>query len=92
MLVFVVFVLGVFVGRPSYSYAGWKASVGHTAMTIAVLLFFAALLSHLWVGLRDVLLDYARPAGLRRALLGLVVAGLVGMAGWVTWIFLRLHA
>lgn len=92
MLIFVVFVLGVFFGRPLSAYAGWKASVGHPAVTIAILLFFVALLSHLWVGLRDVLLDYARPAGLRRALLGSVVAGLVGMAGWVTWIFLRLHA
>lgn len=92
MLIFVVFVLGVFIGRPSYSYAAWKASLGQPAMTMAVLLFFVALLSHLWVGLRDVLLDYARPAALRRALLGLVAAGLVGMAGWVSWIFLRLHA
>lgn len=92
MLLFVVFVIGVFIGRPSYSYAEWKASVSHPAMTIAVLLFFVALLSHLWVGLRDVLLDYARPAGLRRALLGLVAVGLAGMAGWVSWILLQLHA
>ena len=92
MLIFVVFVLGVFIGRPLYAYAGWKASVGHPAMTVAILLFFVALLSHLWVGLRDVLLDYARPAGVRRALLGLVTAGVIGMAGWIAWIFLRLQA
>ena len=92
MLIFVVFVLGAFIWHPLHSYTQWKASVGHPAMTIAVFLFFVAFLSHLWVGLRDVLLDYARPAGLRRALLGLVAAGLVGMAGWVSWIFLRLHA
>ncbi len=92
MLIFAVFVLVVLTGWPSYSYAEWKASAGHPAMSAATLLFFVALVSHLWVGLRDVLLDYARPAGLRRALLGLVAAGLVGMAGWVSWIFLRLHA
>ena len=92
MLIFVVFVLGVFIWRPLHSHTQWKALAGHPAVTMAMLLFLAALLSHLWVGLRDVLLDYARPAGLRRALLGLLAAGLVGMAIWVSWIFLRLHA
>lgn len=92
MLIFVLLGLSVFTWRPLHSYTQWKALAGHPAMSMAMLLFFAALLSHLWVGLRDVLLDYARPAGLRRALLGLLAAGLVGMAGWVSWIFLRLHA
>jgi succinate dehydrogenase / fumarate reductase, membrane anchor subunit len=48
-------------------------------------------LPHMWVGLRDVLLDYARPAGLRRLLLGMLVAGLLGTAFWVVLILARLH-
>ena len=46
---------------------------------LAFVLFFAALLSHLWVGLRDVLLDYAKPARVRNALLELVAFGLLGL-------------
>ncbi len=59
-------------------------------MAIAAGVFFVALLSHMWVGLRDVLLDYAKPAGLRRVLLALVAAALLGLATWVLLIFLRL--
>ena len=51
--------------------------------------FFGALLAHMWVGLRDVLLDYARPPGVQRGLLGAVAAGLVALAGWVLWILVQ---
>jgi succinate dehydrogenase hydrophobic anchor subunit len=39
--------------------------------------------------LRDVLIDYARPASLRRFLLCAVGSALVGTAVWVVWILLR---
>ena len=50
---------------------------------------FAALLSHMWIGLRDVLIDYARPASLRLFLLCAVGASLLGTAAWVLWILVR---
>ena len=65
--------------------------MGHRGVSIAVLVFFAALLSHIWVGLRDVLLDYARPAGLRHLLLGALGTSLFGAAAWVLWILLRVQ-
>lgn len=88
MLAFAIFVLAAFSLHPPRSQAEWKSSLAHPGIRIAVLAFFAALLSHLWVGLRDVLLDYARPAGLRRFLLVGVAAGLVALALWVSWILL----
>ena len=45
----------------------------------------------MWVGLRDVLLDYGRPAGLRRVLLAAVAFGLLGLGIWLLWILLRLQ-
>ncbi len=39
--------------------------------------------SHMGVGLRDVLLDYARPAGMRRFLLRLPGAGVFCTAAWI---------
>jgi succinate dehydrogenase / fumarate reductase membrane anchor subunit len=88
MLAFAVFVLVGFLLHPPHSHAEWQSSLAHPAIRIAVLGFFAALLSHLWVGLRDVLLDYARPAALRRFLLLAVAAGIVAIALWVSWILL----
>lgn len=91
MLFFVLFVLAAFSLHPRHSFPEWKTWISTPGMTVATVAFFAALLSHLWVGLRDVLLDYARPAGLRHLLLGMVGAGLLGLAAWVVRIMVRLQ-
>lgn len=90
MLLFLVSVLAVAWLDPAHSYPEWKARVSQPAASVLILVFFLALFSHMWVGLRDVLLDYARPAALRRTLLVVVAVGLAGMAAWIGWIFLRL--
>lgn len=91
MLLFVLFLLGSLSRHPLHSYSEWRLWVSNPALSIAIFAFFAALLSHMWVGLRDVLLDYARPAGLRHFLLGMLGAGLLGLAVWVIWILMRLQ-
>jgi succinate dehydrogenase / fumarate reductase, membrane anchor subunit len=89
MLLFLVFVLGTLWLHPRPSYIEWRTWMGRPGVSVVVLVFFAALLSHMWVGLRDVLLDYARPAALRRFLLGALGLGLVGTLAWVAWIVVR---
>ena len=91
LLGFVVFLLGFFALQPLHSYAEWKSWVAHPAITLALALFFAALLAHMWVGLRDVLLDYARPAGLQKALLWLVALGLGACAVSAAWLLALQH-
>ena len=48
----------------------------------ATLLFVAGLLWHAWVGMRDILMDYVKPVGLRLALQVADDRWLVGYAGW----------
>ena len=91
MLLFLVFLLSFFAMHPLHSYAEWKGWVARPAITLALALFFAALLAHMWVGLRDVLLDYARPAGLRQALLGLVALSLCAGAACMAWLLVLQH-
>lgn len=91
MLVFLLFVLGSFWRQSPPTSSAWHAALARPMSSIAVLVFFAALFSHMWVGLRDVLLDYARPVAVRHAALGLVALGLVGLAAWVLVIFVRLQ-
>ena len=91
MLLFIVFLLVFFGLNPLHSYAEWKSWVARPSVTLALALFFAALLCHMWVGLRDVLLDYARPAGLRQALLWLVAVGLLSSAAGVAWLLVLQH-
>lgn len=90
ILAFVVLSLGALSLFPRPSYLQWKAWAGSPGVTLALCAFFAALLAHMWVGLRDVLLDYARPVALRRLLLFLLAAGLLGAAAWVLRILARL--
>jgi succinate dehydrogenase / fumarate reductase membrane anchor subunit len=51
-------------------------------MRVATLLFAASLAWHAWVGMRDILMDYVKPAGLR---LGLEVLTLLVVAAYLGW-------
>ena len=91
MLIFLVFVLIYMAVHPLVDFAQWREWVAQPGITLAFLLFFVALLSHMWVGLRDVLLDYAKPAAVRKILLALVALGLCGLGVWVLVILLGLQ-
>jgi succinate dehydrogenase / fumarate reductase membrane anchor subunit len=91
MLLFVLFLLYSIPRQPLQAFPQWHAWMSRPDTSLAFLVFFAALLGHMWVGLRDVLLDYARPAGLRHVLLATVAFGLLGLCLWLAWILLRLQ-
>ena len=92
VLLFLLFVLGSLWRTPVHSHADWMQWLAFPGMRIAIALFFAALLAHMWVGLRDVLLDYSRPVRLRPLWLLVLAASLVGLALWAAAIVLRLPA
>ena len=91
MLLFVLFLLYSFALHPLHEFSRWHAWVARPGASVASLVFFAALLGHMWVGLRDVLLDYAKPAGLRRGVLAAVALSLLGLSIWLLAILLRLQ-
>ena len=68
-------------GAPD-GHAEWKALFSGAFVRLATMLFFVALLYHAWVGMRDILMDYVRPAGLRLALQSAVVLALLGYLLW----------
>ncbi|MEO8924337.1 MAG: succinate dehydrogenase, hydrophobic membrane anchor protein [Caldimonas sp.] len=90
LLLFVLFMLYSFAVQPLQAFPQWHAWMARPVTSLAFLAFFAALLGHMWVGLRDVLLDYGRPAGLRHVVLAAVALGLLGLGIWLLWILLRL--
>ena len=91
MLLFIVFFLVHFAVDPPQHYAGWHTWITSAAMSIATAGFFAALLAHAWVGLRDVLMDYVHVVTARVALLGLVGVGLAAAGLWVVRILWTRH-
>lgn len=84
----VAFAAAVWAARP-VDHAAWKALFGQGWMRFATLLFFAGLFLHAWVGMRDILMDYVKPTGLRLALEVAVILLLVGCAGWAVQILWR---
>ena len=91
MLLFVLFLLYSFALQSLQAFPHWRAWMARPGTSVAFLVFFAALLGHMWVGLRDVLLDYAKPASLRRSLLAAVALSLLGLGVWLLSILLRLQ-
>ena len=61
------------------TWAGLFASQWMKALTFATIV---ALLYHVWVGMRDVFMDYVKPMGIRLTLQILTIVWLVGCAGW----------
>ena len=62
---YTLFVLACFLaGRPS-SYADLKKIFADGFIGIFTMVFLVALLYHAWVGVRDILMDYVKPAGSR---------------------------
>ncbi len=92
MLLFVFFLLYSFRVHPPQTHSQWREWVAQPAISLAFGLFFAALLAHMWVGIRDVLLDYARSASIRSACLALVAVGLLILAIWLLRVLLHLQA
>ena len=64
------------------SYPVWKDLFAQGWMRVGTLLFAASLAWHAWVGVRDILMDYVKPDGLR---LGLQVVTLLVLASTLGW-------
>ena len=82
-------ILGIVLWSGGVDYATWKAVFAHGAFRVATFLFMASLLWHAWVGVRNILMDYAKPTGLRLALMIAVVALLAAYAGWTAELLWR---
>lgn len=74
--------LGIVLWNGGVDYAIWKALLAGKAFRVATFLFMASLLWHAWVGVRNILMDYAKPMSLRLFLEIVVVCVLVAYAGW----------
>ena len=79
LLVLIVFgVLALPFASP-LDFAGWRAFAGGVLGGPLIALLFGALCAHAWVGMRDIVLDYIQPRGLRLAVLSLIAIVLFGV-------------
>jgi succinate dehydrogenase / fumarate reductase, membrane anchor subunit len=74
--------------RPT-DYGAWRELFTHGWMRVGTLLFAVSLAWHAWVGVRDILMDYAKHDGLRLALEVLSILVLATYLGWTVQILWR---
>ncbi|HKK13078.1 MAG TPA: succinate dehydrogenase, hydrophobic membrane anchor protein [Gammaproteobacteria bacterium] len=68
-------------GAPA-SFQAWHHWLAGPWVNLAAALFLVSLLGHAWVGVRDVIMDYVRPSGLRVSVMAAVGLFLIGMGAW----------
>jgi succinate dehydrogenase / fumarate reductase membrane anchor subunit len=69
-----------------YQWAGIFSSQWMKTLTFTIIL---ALLYHVWVGMRDIWMDYIKPVGIRLSLQVFSIVWLVGCAGWAIQVLWR---
>jgi succinate dehydrogenase / fumarate reductase membrane anchor subunit len=82
MIVYTVLFLGILLWHGGLDYAAWKGLFASNTFRIATFVFMVALLWHAWVGVRNILMDYAKPMSVRLTLQIVVICVLVAYGGW----------
>ncbi|MDH4190871.1 MAG: succinate dehydrogenase, hydrophobic membrane anchor protein [Betaproteobacteria bacterium] len=75
-------------GRP-LTYAAWRGFFEQGWVRVSTLVFAASLAWHMWVGIRDILMDYVQPVGLRLALHTVVLLTILAYLAWAIHILWR---
>jgi succinate dehydrogenase / fumarate reductase membrane anchor subunit len=82
MTLYTLLIAAIVLWHGGLDYATWKGLFASAAFRVATFLFMVSLLVHSWVGVRNILMDYAKPTSLRLTLQIVVVCVLVAYAGW----------
>ena len=82
MVIYTVFFLASLARRAPGDFSAWRAMFSGGAMRAASLIFFLSLYYHAWIGVRDILMDYIHPTGVRLTLESLSIVVLVAYTIW----------
>jgi len=91
MALFTVIVLAqvIFTSGP-IGYDQWAGIFAAQWMKVLTFCVILAMLMHVWVGIRDIWMDYIKPVGVRLGLHIASIVWLVGCAGWAIQVLWRL--
>ncbi len=68
--------------QPSFGYDTWVELFSGNVMRTFSLLFLLSVFYHAWIGVRDIVMDYVKPAGIRLTIHVLVILALVLYLIW----------
>lgn len=91
MALFTLVVLAqVIFSRGPIGYDKWAGIFATQWMKVLTFVVILSLLYHVWVGMRDVWMDYVKPVSARLVLQVFTIVWLVGCAGWAIQVLWRL--
>lgn len=89
-MVFYLFAAGVlFALETPTDYFTLHTVLAQPLVNTATLVFGIALIAHMWVGMRDVLMDYIRDDATRFILLAITATSFIGLGVWFARILFR---
>ena len=71
-------------------YDKWAGIFSRQCMKVLTFVVIVSLLVHVWVGMRDIWMDYVKPVGARLLAQVFTIVWLVGCAGWAIQVLWRL--
>ena len=91
MAVFTAIVLvQVLTVQGELGYHQWAGIFAAQWMKVLTFVVIVALLYHVWVGMRDIWMDYVKPVSVRLVLQVFSLVWLIGCAGWAIQVLWRL--
>jgi succinate dehydrogenase / fumarate reductase membrane anchor subunit len=86
MIIFTVILLASFLTGQNFTYEGWAGLFARQWFKLFTMVTFFGLFYHVWVGIRDIWMDYVKPVGIRLTLQIATVLWLLACAAWTVQI------
>ena len=86
MALYSVMLAGYLLLQPHLDYDVWTRLFSGQPMRTFTLLFLLSVFYHAWIGIRDIMMDYVKPAGVRLAIHVLVILVSLLYAIWAVQI------
>jgi succinate dehydrogenase / fumarate reductase membrane anchor subunit len=86
MAVFTIILLVSFLTGQNFTYEGWAGLFARQWFKLFTMVTFFGMFYHVWVGIRDIWMDYVKPVGIRLTLQTLTVLWLLACAFWTVQI------
>ena len=90
MALFTLLVLAQLLLPGELGYDRWAGIFAAQWMKVLTFVVILSLAYHAWVGVRDILMDYVKPVGMRLLIQVATIVWLVGCAGWAVQVLWRL--
>ena len=86
MGLYTLILLASFLGTNDFSYNGWAGLFARQWFKIATFVTLLTMFYHVWVGMRDIWMDYVKPVVARLLLQSATIVWLIGCAGYAAQI------